>query len=171
MTSVLLEIKTWDDFFQIDERTTEGWRLVVQRRLTIGWIQIESIRLVGLEFEARRLVGFRYQKADDWLDSKFHCSYLWFRGVPEKTREIRVKSAGNYLPFISGSGSRLPVHDFRWRHFRWRHNPHNPPQILIELSPYTTTMSKFLGVLSAMKGDMEILHFIHQHQCNNPFII
>jgi hypothetical protein len=42
---------------------------------------------------ARRLVVFRYQKADDWLDYKFHCSYLKSRGGPEKTREIRVKSA------------------------------------------------------------------------------
>ena len=128
MTSVLLEIKTWDDFFQIDERTTEGWRLVVQRRLTIGWIQIESIRLVGLEFEARRLVGFRYQKADDWLDYKFHCSYLKSRGVPEKTREIRVKSAENYLPFISCSGDVISGNfqwpHFWWRNFWWRHNPH-----------------------------------------------
>ena len=50
--------------------------------------------------EELRLVGFKYQKADDWLDSKFHCSYLESRGVPEK-------KAGNYLPFTSGS--RLPV--------------------------------------------------------------
>ena len=33
------------------------------------------------------------------LDSQFHCSYLDSRGVPEKTRK---KTAGNYLPFISG---------------------------------------------------------------------
>ena len=42
------------------------------------------------------------------LDSQFHFSYLESRGVPGKNRgEIRIKSAGNYLPFISGS--RLPV--------------------------------------------------------------
>ena len=46
------------------------------------------------------------------LDSQFHCSYLESRGVNKK-REI-----------ISLS---FPVHDFRWRHFRWcsfrwRHN-------------------------------------------------
>ena len=41
--------------FQIDECTTEGWRLAVQRRLNIGGIQIsEGRRLVGFEFEARR---------------------------------------------------------------------------------------------------------------------
>ena len=45
--------------------------------------------------EGLQLVGFKYQKADDWLDIKFHCSYLESRGVPEKnagntgkTREI-----------------------------------------------------------------------------------
>ena len=49
--------------------------------------------------EGLPLVGFKYQKADDWLDSKFHCSYLESRGVPEKTREIRVKSAGKLSLF------------------------------------------------------------------------
>jgi hypothetical protein len=43
------------------------------------------------------------------LDSQFHCSDLESRGVPGKTREIRV-NAGNYLSFISGS--RLPVRSF-----------------------------------------------------------
>ena len=42
-------------FFQIYQRTTEGRRLAVQKRLTIGGIQIsEGLRLVGFEFEARR---------------------------------------------------------------------------------------------------------------------
>ena len=44
------------------------------------------------------------------LDSQFHCSYLESRGIPGgnrgkyrgETREIRLKNAGNYLPFISG---------------------------------------------------------------------
>jgi hypothetical protein len=63
------------------------------------------------------LVGFKYQKANDWLDSKVHCSYLESRGVPEKTREIRGENAGNYLPFTSGDVTILI----------------NPPQILIEL--------------------------------------
>ena len=62
--------------------------------------------------EGLRLVGFKYQKADDWLDSKFHCSYLESRGVAKKKRwkyggnmrELRVKRAGNYTPFIFGSG-------------------------------------------------------------------
>jgi hypothetical protein len=48
------------------------------------------------------LMGFKYQKADDWLDSKFHCSYLESRGVPRK-------NAGNYLPFTSGSRFPVPV--------------------------------------------------------------
>ena len=53
------------------------------------------------------------------LDSQFHCLYLESKEVPGKKRgknpvrkkawEIRVKSAGNYLSFISGSSSRLPV--------------------------------------------------------------
>ena len=103
--------------FQIDERTTEGWRLTVQRRLTIGWIQIESIRLVGFKSRAYDwlvlnskqeglwLVGFKYQKASDWLDSKFHFSYLESRGVPEKNARNTGKKRGKLSPF-----------DFRWRH-------------------------------------------------------
>ena len=51
--------------------------------------------------EGLQLVGFKYQKADDWLDSKFHCSYQESRGVPEKTQEIISLS----FP--------VPVHDFR----------------------------------------------------------
>ena len=62
--------------------------------------------------EGLRLVGFKYQKAGDWLDSKFHCSYLESRGAAKKNRwkyggkmrELRVKRAGNYTPFILGSG-------------------------------------------------------------------
>ena len=61
------------------------------------WLVLNSTQ------EGLRLVGFKYQKADDWLDSKFHCSYLECRGVPEK------RTTGNYLPFISGFGSRLSV--------------------------------------------------------------
>jgi hypothetical protein len=59
-----------------------------------------------------------------YMDSKFHCSHLESRGVPKKMREIRVKSAGNYIPFNSGSGSSdvISCH-FRWCNFRWRHNP------------------------------------------------
>jgi hypothetical protein len=66
-----------------------------------GWTQIESIRLVGFEFEARRATIGRIQisEGDDWLESKFHCSYLESRGIPEKTREIRVKSAGKLSLF------------------------------------------------------------------------
>jgi hypothetical protein len=30
------------------------------------------------------LVGFKYHKGYDWLDSKFHCSYLESREIPEK---------------------------------------------------------------------------------------
>ena len=56
------------------------------------------------EFEARRATigGIQISEGLRLLDSNFHCSYLESRGVPEKTREMRVKSAGNYLPFISG---------------------------------------------------------------------
>ena len=50
------------------------------------------------------MVGFKYRKGYDWLDSKFHCSYLESRGVPEINAGNTGKSAGNYIPFISGSG-------------------------------------------------------------------
>ena len=80
-------------------------------------------------------MGFRYQKADDWLDYKFHCSYLESRGVPEKTREIQGESAGNYLPFISScssgdviSGDATSGDD----------PPHDPPQIGPGWCIYTT---------------------------------
>ena len=43
------------------------------------------------------------------LDSQFHCSYLESRGVPGKTRE-KTREIISLL---------FPVHDFRWRHFRW----------------------------------------------------
>ena len=72
------------------------------------------------------------------LDSQFHCSYLESREVPGKTREIRVKSAGNYLPFISGSGSSDVISGDAT-------SGDDPPQILIELSLYTTN-----GTLSTM---------------------
>jgi hypothetical protein len=70
--------------------------------------------------------------------------------VPGKTREIPgTKTAGNYLPFISGDATsgdvisgdvisadatsgRACVHD----HFRHHHTA--PPQMLTELCPYTT---------------------------------
>jgi hypothetical protein len=45
----------------------------------------------------------------------FHCSYLESRGVPEKTLEIRVKSAVNYLSFSSGD---VISRDLSSRHFR-----------------------------------------------------
>jgi hypothetical protein len=77
----------------------------------------EGVRLVGFKYqkgydwmdlnskqEGVRLVGFKYQKDYDWLDSQINCSYVESIAVPSKTREIRVKSARNYLPFISGSG-------------------------------------------------------------------
>jgi len=81
--------------------------LVVQRRLTIGGVQIsEGGRLVGFEFEERRatiggiqiseglrLVVFEYQKGYHWSDSKFHCSYLESRGVAKKNK--KQKTAGN----------------------------------------------------------------------------
>jgi hypothetical protein len=68
---------------------------------------LKLIQFLNWKQEGLRLVGFKYQKADDCLDSKFHCSYLESRGVPKKNREIRKKTTGNYLPFTSCS--RLPV--------------------------------------------------------------
>ena len=54
--------------------------------------------------EGLRLVGFKYQKADDWLNSKFHCSYLESRGVPEKNVGSTGKKPGNDIPLTSSSG-------------------------------------------------------------------
>jgi hypothetical protein len=53
-------------------------------------------------------VGFKYQKGYDWLDSKFHCSYLESRGLPED--EKRGKYGKKERKIISLS---VPVHDFR----------------------------------------------------------
>ena len=51
-----------------------------------GWIQIESKRLVGFEFEARRATigGIQISEGRRLVGFKFHCSYLESRGVPEK---------------------------------------------------------------------------------------
>jgi hypothetical protein len=57
------------------------------------WLDLNSKQ------EGVRLVGFKYQKGYDWLDSQFHCSYLESRGVPEKTREIPVQKRGKLSPF------------------------------------------------------------------------
>ena len=59
--------------------------------------------------EGLRLVGFKYQKANEWLDSKFHCSYLESRRVPEK------RTGGNT---VKKRRKLSPCH-FRWPHFRW----------------------------------------------------
>ena len=42
------------------------------------YINIKSIHLAlsQLVSKTSHLVGFKYQKGDDWLDSKSHCSYL-----------------------------------------------------------------------------------------------
>jgi hypothetical protein len=61
-------------------------------RPTIGWFfnsKQERVRLVGFKYqkaddwldlnskqEGLRLVGIKYQKGYDWLDSKFPCSYI-----------------------------------------------------------------------------------------------
>ena len=63
---------------------------------TYDWLVLNSKQ------EGLRLVGFKYQKADNWLDTKFHCSYLECSGVPEKKRENTKQSVGNYLLFTSG---------------------------------------------------------------------
>jgi hypothetical protein len=90
--------------------------------------------------ERLRLVEFKYQKDYDWLDSKLHCSYLESRGVPGKktTREIRVKSTGNYLPFNSGSGDVISSDATSDDVISGDVTiPTNPPQIRLELCPYT----------------------------------
>jgi hypothetical protein len=51
-------------------------------------------------------VGFKYQKGYNWLDSKFYCSYLESRGVPEKSGKY------GYREMISLSYP-VPVYDFQ----------------------------------------------------------
>jgi len=76
-------------------------------------IEIDRNRQVLMVLNSKQegllLVGFKYQRGYDWLDSKFHCSYLESREVPGKNPTENKKKTGNYVPFISGSGSRLPV--------------------------------------------------------------
>jgi hypothetical protein len=101
------------------------------------------------------LVGFKYQKGYDWLDSQFHCSYLESRGVPGKTREIpdkrgklspfhfRFKTSGEVISGDATSGDVISGDATSGRtclrdHFRHHHTA--PPQMLTELSPYTTTV-------------------------------
>ena len=98
------------------------------------------------------------------LDSQFHCSYLESRGVPVKTREIPGKNAGNYLPFISGfrfttSGSGYVISGDVISGYATSDDVISgdvtsgdvtaPPQMLTELSPYTTN-SFFLVFLKAV---------------------
>ena len=51
-----------------------------------SYINIKNIHLTlsQLVSQTSPLVGFKYQKGYDWLDSQFHYSYLESRGVPEK---------------------------------------------------------------------------------------
>ena len=74
------------------------------------------------------------------LDSQFHCSYLESRGVPEKTREIQGESSGNYLPFISISGSGDVISDdvISSDATSGEDPPHDPPQIRPGWCIYTT---------------------------------
>jgi hypothetical protein len=105
-------------------RSKEGLPLVgFKYRKADDWLDFNSKQAEGI-----RLVGFKYQKGYDWLDSQFHCSCLESRGVSEKSREIRVKNAGNYLPFISGfrfttsgSGDVISGRACGCDHFRSRH--------------------------------------------------
>ena len=123
------------------------------------------------------------------LDSQFHCSYLKSRGVPGKTREIRVKKkkkcAGNtgkkgenYLPFISGSRLPVPVTSFPVMPFPVTSGGATsgdvisgvhtaPPQIGLELCPYTTflkpselqggfvPLDSLLGLCPGPAGDLK----------------
>jgi hypothetical protein len=61
---------------------------------------------------SHQLVGFKYQKGYDWLDSKFHCSYLESKEVPNKNAGNTGKKRGKLSPFHFR---------FRWRHFRLCH--------------------------------------------------
>jgi hypothetical protein len=90
--------------------------------LTIGRSK-EDLLLVGFKYrkaddwldlnskqEGIRLVGFKYQKGYDWLDSQFHCSYLESREVPEKSREIPGTKREKLSPFHFRSGDVISGH-------------------------------------------------------------
>jgi hypothetical protein len=86
-TSCQYESWSENDFFHIDERTTEGWRLAVQRRLTIGWIQIS---------EDRRLVVFliRNKKGSDWWDSNIRRPTIgWICDVTGNDRTLHHRKS------------------------------------------------------------------------------
>jgi hypothetical protein len=154
-------------------RLKEGLPLVgFKYRKADDWLDLnskqEGVRLVGFKYqkgydwldlnskqEGVRLVGFKYQKGYDWLDSQFHCSYLESRGVPGKTREIpgkrgklspfhfRFKTSGEVISGDATSGDVISGDATSGRtcardHFRHHHTA--PPQLLTELSPYTTTV-------------------------------
>jgi len=76
-------------WFWIRSKKGYDWCDSNVRWATIGWFWIwEGQRLFGvfLISEVLRLVVFKYQKGYDWLESKFHCSYLESREVPKKKR-------------------------------------------------------------------------------------
>ena len=85
------------------------------------------------------------------LDSQFHCSYLESRGVPRKN--AGEKTAGNYLPFISGdvisgdatsgdvlSGDATSGRACARDHFRHPHTA--PPKMISGWCFYTTTVNQ-----------------------------
>ena len=88
------------------------------------------IWLVKANNTKTRPMGFKYQKGYDWLDSKFQCSYLESRGVPEKPREIiSLSFPVTSFPMMQFPVMQLPVTSLL-------HTA--PPQMGFEMSPYTT---------------------------------
>ena len=87
----------------------------MQSYINIKSIHLPLSQLVTAQFRREKwfnIVGNSAIVTRYRLDSQFHCPYLEFREVREKrgkipgrkTRGKYVKSAGNDLPFTSGSG-------------------------------------------------------------------
>jgi hypothetical protein len=76
--------------------------MIFSKKTSVQWKADDWLDLNSKQ-EGVRLVGFKYEKCYDWLDSQFHCSHLDSRGVPEKPRGKKTREI-IYLSF--------PVHDF-----------------------------------------------------------
>ena len=139
-------------------RSKEGLPLVgFKYRKGYDWLDLnsrqEGVRLVGLKYqkgydlldlnskqEGVWLVGFKYQKGYDWLDSKFNCSYLESRGVPEKNSGEYGEKRGKLSPFYFR---------FWWRHFRWCNFRLRMPTWSLPLMQFPVTIPHKCGVSCA----------------------
>jgi hypothetical protein len=95
-------------------------------------------------------VGFKYQKGYDWLDSKFNCSYLESRGVPEKNRgEYGGKTREMFSLLFPVPVTLFPVMQLPVAHAHAitsldATSGDDPPQMRCELCLYTTNIYALL---------------------------